>query len=175
MQGFAIIGTICLVVELVNYSFEFCSATCYPVEKWKQFNKIFDPAILCVSLFVLEEFPLAVLRWVTRDFTEKPVGFLGYATGIVGMISPLARVVRVIICCCCACCGDDEDGSEECCEECGEEECCDEVCCDKRKPWLEWPGGICKGLAIIMTGIAVFIINLLNWVNVPPPGIQSCN
>ena len=132
------IGTYCLYVEFFNLLFELGS------------NAIFDPAILCVSFFVVEELPLAVLRWVIRDFTEKPVDFLGYSTSIIGLISPLGRIfVLTIKCCCCDCCK------------------------DEKEPIVKWENKWCKGFAIVVTGIIVFIFNLLNWFDVAS-GVKSC-
>ena len=192
MFVFSIFGTICLAVEFLNLAFELLSETCCPVQKWHHFNKILDPVTLCLSVLVVEEFPLAVLRWVTRDITEKPVGFFGYATGIAGMISPPARVVLVIIKCCC--CDDNSNpnsnsnsnlnsnGSEKCCVKCccccGIKKRCKDCCEDKRKPYCEckkcgkcgkWKVGF-----IALFGGCVLLFNILNWVNVPPPGIHFC-
>lgn len=186
---FVIFGTIFITLEMVNTLLNVCN------------ERMMHPVILSIVVYMLEELPLAGLRWnLKTSANHQDASGWGIIAGILSIIAPLiGAFFRFQSVCieCCPSCSDDETqsccikGCIKCCNICccddetksccikGCIECCNECCSDEPKTCCDklWSRKRVKyGCACYLTIIAIVVttINALNWAGITPPGAELC-
>ncbi|CAB3982918.1 Hypothetical predicted protein [Paramuricea clavata] len=143
MFVFVIFGTILVVFEAAN--------SVLTVRE----QPIMHPVILSIVVCVLEELPLAGLRWnLKTSANNKMADGWGITSGILGITAPL---LGPMVKCCkkSGYCSADE-----------EKTCCDELC--------SGGCGICDVCLLFFMAIGTVVINSFNWAGVKAPGAELC-
>ncbi|XP_028399446.1 uncharacterized protein LOC114522873 [Dendronephthya gigantea] len=143
MFVFAFFGTILFLIETINSLLSKCKV------------KIFHPVILSIVVCIVEEMPLAGLRWNLRISADKKIADDGWgiAAGIFSIVAPLlgpiSKCLKMSTCCnCCNCCNED----------------------DKYCFKLEGRALVVAVIFLFLTAGGVAAINAVNWKDFNAPG-----
>ena len=145
MLVFAIIGTIMVACETLNWLLATCDQT------------IMHPVFLSTVVIILEELPLAGLRWNLKTASNNQMADgWGIAAGVSSMVLPLLGPV-IKGCKMLGCCKSCFNNKTYCDDMCTKEKC-----------------GCCGACFLIFLAVIVVTINVLNWKDVKAPGAELC-